>query len=162
MDIPPRDDAGAFPVGAGILLGLGLGGFFDGIVLHQLLQWHHMVSGWHPAISMDSLELNTRWDGIFHAGTYVFLGAGLFLLWRRAHLRHAQWPGRMLAGAILLGWGLFNMGEGIINHLVLGIHHVNETVEPAHRPFWDFSFLAWGAVMAVIGWRMTRQGASRQ
>jgi uncharacterized membrane protein len=27
-----------------LLLGIGLGGFFDGIVLHQILQWHHMLS----------------------------------------------------------------------------------------------------------------------
>ena len=33
-----------FPKSAGILLGVGLGGFFDGIVLHQLLQWHHMIT----------------------------------------------------------------------------------------------------------------------
>ncbi len=25
------------------ILGLGLGGFFDGIVLHQILQWHHLI-----------------------------------------------------------------------------------------------------------------------
>lgn len=31
----------SFPAAAGILFGLGLGGFFDGIVLHQILQWHH-------------------------------------------------------------------------------------------------------------------------
>jgi uncharacterized membrane protein len=36
-------------VGAGsVLLGLGLGGFFDGIVLHQILQWHHMLSAVKP------------------------------------------------------------------------------------------------------------------
>jgi nucleoside-diphosphate kinase len=29
----------------GILLGIGLGGFVDGIVLHQMLQWHHMLTG---------------------------------------------------------------------------------------------------------------------
>jgi uncharacterized membrane protein len=29
----------------GLLLGAGLGGFFDGILFHQLLQWHNMVSG---------------------------------------------------------------------------------------------------------------------
>ena len=29
---------------SGLLYGLGLGGFVDGIVLHQILQWHHMVS----------------------------------------------------------------------------------------------------------------------
>ena len=29
---------------AGILLGVGLGWFVDGIVLHQILQWHHMLT----------------------------------------------------------------------------------------------------------------------
>ena len=32
-----------FPRTGGVLLGLG--GFFDGVVFHQLLQWHHMLSG---------------------------------------------------------------------------------------------------------------------
>ncbi len=31
-------EAGASPVSAGVLFGLGLGGFPDGIVLHQVLQ----------------------------------------------------------------------------------------------------------------------------
>jgi hypothetical protein len=45
-----------FPVSAGILLGLGLGGFFDGIVLHQILQWHHMAtSAGYPADSLENL-----------------------------------------------------------------------------------------------------------
>ena len=30
-------------VSAGVLLGLGLGGFFDGVVFHQLLGWHHLI-----------------------------------------------------------------------------------------------------------------------
>jgi uncharacterized membrane protein len=72
-----------FPVSAGIFFGLGLGGFFDGIVLHQLLQWH-MLSSWYPVTSIENLELNTRWDGIFHSATYVFVVIGLFLLWRAA------------------------------------------------------------------------------
>ena len=38
-----RGGAG-FPIRAGILFGLGLGGFFDGIVLHQVLQWRHMLT----------------------------------------------------------------------------------------------------------------------
>ena len=32
------------PTLAGFFLGLGLGGFFDGIVLHQILQWHHTAT----------------------------------------------------------------------------------------------------------------------
>jgi uncharacterized membrane protein len=70
-----------FPVAAAIFFGLGLGGFFDGIVLHQILQWHHMLSSWHPITSIEALELNTRWDGYFHSLTYLFVLAGLFILW---------------------------------------------------------------------------------
>ncbi|MGZ5240675.1 MAG: DUF2243 domain-containing protein, partial [Caldimonas sp.] len=35
----PASATTSFPAAAGILFGLGLGGFFDGIVLHQILQW---------------------------------------------------------------------------------------------------------------------------
>ena len=73
-----------FPISAGILFGLGLGGFFDGIVLHQLVQWHHVLSSWYPVNTIENLELNTRWDGIFHSATYLFVVAALFILWRTA------------------------------------------------------------------------------
>jgi len=33
-------DAARFPTAAGLLFGIGLGGFLDGIILHQVLQWH--------------------------------------------------------------------------------------------------------------------------
>ena len=57
----------------GILLGMGLGGFVDGIVLHQILQWHHMLTsaGGHPASTVAGLETNTLWDGLFHAATWL-------------------------------------------------------------------------------------------
>jgi uncharacterized membrane protein len=72
-----------FPVSAGILFGLGLGGFFDGIVLHQILQWHHMLtSAGYPADSVENLQINTLWDGLFHASTYIFTAVGLWVLWR--------------------------------------------------------------------------------
>ena len=49
-----------FPMAAGILLGVGIGGFFDGIVFHQVLQWHHLVtSAGHPPDSVENLKLNT-------------------------------------------------------------------------------------------------------
>ncbi|MGD9755596.1 MAG: DUF2243 domain-containing protein, partial [Acidimicrobiia bacterium] len=31
-------------LGPGLLIGIGLGGFVDGIVLHQVLQWHHLLT----------------------------------------------------------------------------------------------------------------------
>jgi uncharacterized membrane protein len=38
---------------AGLILGLGLLGAIDGIVFHQLLQWHHMILS--PNIELEIL-----------------------------------------------------------------------------------------------------------
>ena len=67
------------PRAPGILLGIGLGGFVDGIVLHQVLQWHHMLSGEgsYPTTTVAGLETNTLWDGLFHAATWVAVAVGL-------------------------------------------------------------------------------------
>jgi uncharacterized membrane protein len=154
-DTAPRN----FPYSAGILFGLGLGGFFDGIVLHQLLQWHHMLtSAGYPADSVRNLEINTLWDGIFHASTYVFVALGLAILWRHARRTHVRWSGKLLAGTMLIGFGAFNVVEGIVNHHLLGIHHVNETVPPAQWIHWDLGFLVWGAAMLIAGWYIARKG----
>jgi uncharacterized membrane protein len=63
------------------LFGLGLGGFFDGTVLHQIRQWHQMLtSAGHPPDSVENLGIGIFWDGLFHATTYVFFGLGLYIL----------------------------------------------------------------------------------
>ena len=148
-----------FPTIAGIFLGLGLGGFFDGILLHQVLQWHHMLtSAGYPAVNLDNLEFNVMWDGLFHISTYLFTAIGMTILSRRAFRPHAPWSGKMLVGAMLMGFGIFNVVEGIIDHHLLGIHHVNETVPPDQWIFWDAGFLIWGAVMLVGGWLLWRAG----
>ena len=53
------------PLVSCVLLGVGLGGFVDGIVLHQILQWHHMLTATvdHPAETVAGLEANTLADG---------------------------------------------------------------------------------------------------
>ena len=155
-------DASSFPLSAGVLLGLGLGGFFDGIVLHQLLQWHHMLtSAGYPADSVRNLQINTLWDGVFHSATYVFVGAGLIVLWRAAHRRHILWSSRLLVGSMLVGFGAFNVVEGLVNHHLLQLHHVNETVARDQWIYWDLGFLAWGAAMWVGGWLLVRSGRQR-
>ena len=156
-------DKRQFPVAAGIFLGLGLGGFFDGIVLHQILQWHHIAtSAGYPADSLENLELNTFLDGLFHAATYVFVVVGLVLLWRAAHRTHVWWSSRMLVGTVLIGFGIFNLVEGLVNHHILGIHHVNETVPRNEWIYWDLGFLAWGAAMLIVGSALLRRGAAKQ
>ena len=157
--MPDELTRSGFPVSAGILLGLGLGGFFDGIVLHQLLQWHHMLtSAGYPADSVENLKVNTLWDGVFHASTYVFVVVALVILWRHARTRHIRWSGKLLPGTILMGFGLFNLVEGIVDHQWLGLHHVNETVPRDQWIYWDIGFLAWGAAMLIGGFLLMRRG----
>ena len=146
---------------AGILLGLGLGGFFDGIVLHQVLQWHHMVSSveFFSPETLPGLRTNTFADGLFHAVTYVFTVAGVILLWQA--LRDGQrGTARQAVGLVLLGWGLFNVAEGIVDHFLLGIHHVNETAPREQWLWWDLAFLVWGVAMIVAGWWLWRDRAT--
>ena len=158
MSERPDCEPAPFPLSAGILLGIGLGGFFDGIVLHQLLQWHHLLtSAGYPPDSVENLQVNTLADGLFHAGTYVAVVAGLLVLWRSARKPHRVWSGRRAFGTVLTGFGLFNLVEGIVDHQILGLHHVNETVPPDQWIWWDLGFLAWGAAMLAGGWAMARR-----
>ncbi len=149
---------------SGLLLGIGLGGFFDGIVLHQILQWHHMLSdhGDYPVTTVAGLEINTLCDGLFHATTYIAVIAGLALLWRASRMSHSLWSTRLLIGLVLMGFGSFNLVEGVINHQILGIHHVNETVSEDQWIRWDLGFLLWGAAMLIGGWYMARSGEREQ
>ncbi|MGY4625305.1 DUF2243 domain-containing protein [Bradyrhizobium sp. USDA 4486] len=113
-----------FPASTGALLGLALGAFLDGIVFHQLLQWHHTLSGCYPLDSIDNVRLNTTWDGIFHGAAYVFVLAGLYLLWQRARGTEPGSTSRQCIGTVLLGWGIFNLVEGVVDHEILGRHRV--------------------------------------
>ena len=142
----------SFRVVAGVLLGLGHGCIFDGIVLHQLLQWHHMVSqAGYPPDTIANLRFNVFADGLFHLATYGLVVAGILLLWQRARQPHLLWSARLLAGSLLTGFGAFNLIEGTINHQLLGIHHVNEIVPRDQWIWWDLGFLVWGAIMLVLG-----------
>lgn len=143
----------------GLLLGIGFGGFFDGIVLHQILQWHHMLTstGGHPATTIAGLEENTLADGLFHGLTFVASLVGLFLIWA-ALRRGATLAGRHLVGLMLAGWGLFNLVEGTIDHQLLTVHHVNyENVV-----LWDVLFLLFGAALLLAGTALVRAGQAAE
>ncbi len=150
------------PAVAGIFLGLGLGGFFDGIVLHQVLQWHHLAtSAGYPANSVSNLEWNTLLDGLFHAAAWTFTALGIVLLWQAGNQGRTG-SSRQLAGWILTGFGTFNLLEGTINHQLLGLHHVNETAPRETWIYWDIGFLAWGAAMIAGGlWLARARGTGR-
>jgi uncharacterized membrane protein len=141
--------------GAGLLLGVGLGGFVDGILLHQILQWHNMLSSRIPPITLVAMKYNMIWDGLFHAVTWTMTAIGIALLFRAGRRADAAWSGRVLFGAILGGWGLFNLVEGAIDHEILGIHHVHPG---AGQLAWDVGFLASGVVLMALGALLARSG----
>ena len=143
---------------AGVALGVGLGGFVDGIVFHQLLQTHGMLSALYPPDTVVNLEFNMIWDGLFHAFTWGMTTAGVVLLWRAGTRVATAWSGRTLLGAALLGWGAFNVVEGIIDHFILQIHHV---VERAGLSIWDWAFLAFGVALIAAGGWMIRSEPER-
>jgi uncharacterized membrane protein len=148
---------------ATLLLGLGLGGFIDGIVLHQILQWHHMLSdyGRHasfPVTTVSSLEANTLWDGLFHLSTWLLVTVGLFMLWRALSGGY-QVTWRSLVGMLLAGWGIFNLVEGIVDHQILTLHHVRDDV--ADPLWWDLGFLAFGALLVIMGLALRRSDRDR-
>jgi uncharacterized membrane protein len=137
---------------AAMVLGIGLGGFIDGIVLHQILQWHQMLSNQLPPTSLLNKSVNMFWDGIFHA--FTLLVVGVVLLWKLLGRPGVDRSGRLLAGGFLLGWGLFNIVEGIIDHHLLELHNVREiTAAPA---LWNYGFLALSVGMLVGGALLVR------
>jgi len=138
---------------AGILLGVGLGGFIDGIVFHQILQWHNMLSSWIPPTDLVAMKVNMVWDGLFHLFTWLMTALGVALLWRAGRRPQVPWVTSCFVGALLLGWGLFNTIEGVIDHQFLGIHHLHPG---AHELAWDLGFLVFGLMLILGGLALIR------
>jgi uncharacterized membrane protein len=146
-----------------LLIGVGLGGFLDGIVLHQILQWHHMRTGGNggePMSTVAGLEANTLADGLFHLATWVFVAVATYLTWQAWKRGDLAPPWRAHFGLVLAGWGAFNVVEGLVDHQILGIHHVRDDLGAPLG--WDLGFLAFGALLVVAGFVMARAGALRQ
>ena len=95
------------------------GGFVDGIVLHQILKWYNLLSNQLPPDNLVAAKVNMCRDGVFHAAAWVLTVLGRRLL--RSATGRADVPrsGRTLGGALLLGWGAFNVVEGLIDHQLL-------------------------------------------
>ena len=149
------------PLLPSLLMGIGFGGFIDGIVLHQILQWHHMLtgSGQHPSNTVAGLEDNTLADGFFHLATWLCVNGALVLMvraWQRGELAP---PWRLHVGMLLAGWGAFNLVEGLVDHQLLGIHHVRDDLGAPLG--WDLAFLAFGALLVAAGLALAASGRSQ-
>ena len=131
------------------LLGLSFGGFFDGILLHQ---WHHLLS---LVPGMADIRLQILWDGYFHALMYVVAAVALWGLWRIRRRGEAAGGGR-LAGALLVGFGLWHVIDAIVSHWALGIHRIRFDVDDPL--LWDLGWLAvFGLLPMAVGWVLARR-----
>lgn len=142
---------------AGTVLGIGLGGFLDGIVLHQILGWHHVVclTDTCQPRSVSELQWQTVQDGWFHLAMLVITTSGILMLFGAARRQPVNWHWDALIGAMVMGWGIFNLVEGLINHQLLGIHHV--LPGHPHEFLFDMLFLVSGIAL-VVGGHLLIQG----
>ena len=154
--LPPRFMQ--IPRRAGAMLGVGMGGFLDGITLHQIARWHNMGSAILPPTTMEAMERNMIWDGFFHAVTWLFTLGGIFLLAAHARGGTPMPSARALTGQLVFGWGLFNLVEGVVDHHLLGLHHVRDL--PVHVPAYDWIFLLVAGIgFIALGWVLSRERA---
>ena len=143
-------------IAAATFLGLGMGGFIDGILLHQMLQWHQMISSWLPPDTLINSKINMFWDGVFHLGTWSLTLTGLILLWRLIGRQDVFFSTTVFVGCLIWGWGLFNVMDSVFDHYLFGFHNVRENVpNPAA---WNLGFLLFGIVQALVGWIIIQRG----
>jgi uncharacterized membrane protein len=128
-----------------VLVGIGVAGSLDEIVLHQLLRWHHFYDRGSQAAGLIA-------DGIFHLGSTAALVVGLVLLVQRWHT--GPGPLRQAVAGILLGVGGFNLYDGIVQHKLLGLHQVRAGA-PNNLPY-DLVFIATAAVVLLAGLLLLR------
>jgi uncharacterized membrane protein len=92
----------------------------------------------YPPTTLANLRINTLADGLFHASTWIFVFIGMWWLWSRVRAGGWQWSWKALLGIMAIGWGIFNIVEGIVDHHILQIHHVRP--EAANPILWDVGF----------------------
>lgn len=140
---------------AGYALGFAMSGFFDGILLHQVLQWHHLLSGLRGARFQD-LRIQIMADGLFHALMYLIALAGFYMLYRaRADLCLPR-AGRRLLANFWIGFGVWHVVDAVLSHWVTRIHRVR--MDSAYPLAWDVAWLAvFGLAPLAIGWWMRRR-----
>lgn len=139
---------------SGFLLGFALGGFFDGILLHQVLQWHHLLSGLQGE-PFDDIRVQILADGLFHLKAYAIALIGLVLLWRTRDEFARPPAGRMLMAATLIGFGVWHVIDAILSHWILGIHRIRMDAE--NVLLWDLAwFFVFGIAFIAAGWWLGR------
>lgn len=125
------------------LFGIAIIGMLDGIVFHQILQWH--------SVNMHTDRIHQIMsDGYFHLLVTVVMFASSILLWKG----DPKEPPSGFWGSFFLGAGAFNLVEGILNHHLLQAHHV----KPGPNQLWfDISYDVFAVLLLAVGWMLYRR-----
>jgi uncharacterized membrane protein len=150
----PMSSSATNPTTAAFVIGLALSGFFDGILLHQVLQWHHFLS-LVPGDTFRDLRVQVYADGLFHVAVYAIAVSGLWMLWRARASLDRPGQGRRIIGGAALGFGVWNIVDVGFFHWVLGIHRIRVNVPNpmAYDLAW---FLGLGVAVSLVGLRILR------
>ncbi|WP_186579002.1 DUF2243 domain-containing protein [Aquibacillus kalidii] len=132
---------------AAVILGLGLLGAVDGIVFHQLLQWHHMVLS--PNIKLEIIT-----DGFFTAAFSTLLVWGGIKIFYDARNNELGNSWQIFLAGMFIGGGVFNLAEGIIDHHILQVHRVKPNAD--NPLLYDLAFLASGLLLVIVGMLIKR------
>ncbi|TDC51066.1 DUF2243 domain-containing protein [Jiangella ureilytica] len=135
----------------GAMIGAALMAAVDEIVFHQLLGWHHFYDRSSSDVALFS-------DGVLHAAELVLLVAGFTLL-AGLHRRHDVASGAAWAG-VLLGAGVFQLWDGVVDHKVLRVHQVRYGVDLLpYDVVWNLAGAVLVAAGAALAWRQRRREA---
>ena len=136
-----------FPFVPSLLVGVGLAGTIDEVVLHQLLHWHHFYDRSTTAVGLVS-------DGLFHLFSTGALALGLYL-----HVRRRDRADARAWGGVLVGAGGFNLYDAVVQHKLLRLHQVRPGVSDL-LPY-DLVFTLVSLAVLLAGFALLRRASRR-
>ena len=149
MPAPKAGDRDADGFGPAVVIGVGFGMFADGIVFHQVIQWHRLISSTaYVDDVVGGLRAADLADGLFHLAALLVTVAGVALLWRAQERSVRRRPWGELVGGVLVGAGAFNIFDGVVNHLLLDLHHLHEETYELSS---DLVYIAVSVVLVGVG-----------
>lgn len=131
---------------AGGTTGFGVGAIIDVVIFHLILQTHHLLSGFYDPHNLNGLRTNVMIDGLFLLAMAAITGIGLGIIWRLINGSNERVSTRALVGAVVLGAGVFNVFDGVVDHYVLGLHNVVHGTE-----MWNPHWIGVSVILLAIG-----------
>ncbi|KRE05030.1 hypothetical protein ASE63_25020 [Bosea sp. Root381] len=113
-----------------------------------MLQWHSLLSGL-DGVAYQDLRFRMLADGLFHAVMYGVGLIGLGMLFMARRDLSVEGSGRTVIAAVFVGFGCWHLLDAVLNHWILGLHHIREG--SPNWLVWDLAFFALGLALVAAG-----------